>query len=250
MCSVYKDRFINASSVIEPNKVTIVAANYFNNSPDADSNALLHGVLYIENAVVVGGEKLTEEQIAESLDFITEKVEYFGLDGGKLIANLAQYRTRTGFFSRESIWKCLINTNPDVWWQGLCTTQPLTPFASRLLNGIPSSAACERNWSAHGNIHTSLRNRLSGQRVFYNIILYLKCSYFYCFLVEKLVAVQCNLKVCSEDSAYEYAPRPYPLIVLNNDKLIALNIEEEQNLNSSEDDSVDELPLSLRKAFP
>lgn len=121
------------------------------------------------------GEKLTEEEVSLAIDFISHKAGVLNLDGAKIIANLAQYRTKTGFFSRDTLWMSSIETHPVVWWQGLCTTQPLTQLAARILSGIPSSAACERNWSLHGNIHTPLRNRLSGQRV----KIFLICVFFY-----------------------------------------------------------------------
>lgn len=111
------------------------------------------------------GKYLKDDEILTAIEFISEKAGQLGLDKGLVIANVAQYRTKTGFWSRTSLWDCVNQTHPVIWWQGLCTTQALTPIASRILSGVPSSAACERNWSAHSNIHTIKRNRLATEKV-------------------------------------------------------------------------------------
>ncbi|KAH9360758.1 hypothetical protein HPB48_020237 [Haemaphysalis longicornis] len=71
----------------------------------------------------------------------------------------------------------------STWWEGLCFNEPLNPIAGQILQIPPSSAACERNWSEFGNVHTKLRNRLSGDRV------------------QKLVYVHSNLNVRKASSA-------------------------------------------------
>lgn len=128
-----------------------------------------------------------------AIDFIAQKARMLDLDSGAVVANLAHYRTQTGFYSRRSLWDSAESTHPVIWWQGLCTLQPLTPICSQILNGPPSSASCERNWSVHGNIHSKRRNRLAQEKV------------------EKLVAIQTNLKIC-ENIQHEYNQRPFPLL--------------------------------------
>lgn len=111
------------------------------------------------------GKYLKDDETLAAIEFISEKAGQLGLDRGLVIANVAQYRTKTGFWNRTMLWDCVNHTHPVIWWQGLCTTQALTPIAARILSGVPSSAACERNWSAHSKIHTITRNRLASEKV-------------------------------------------------------------------------------------
>jgi hypothetical protein len=127
------------------------------------------------------GGCLSDDDICNAFDFITEKSNHLKLDTGKVISNVAEYRSSSGFWSRKSIWESAKYINPTTWWSGLCTAQPLNPLASRLLQVPPTSAACERNWSAFGNIHTKLRNRLTTGNV------------------EKLVAIRWNLDLFNEE---------------------------------------------------
>ncbi|CAH1997534.1 unnamed protein product [Acanthoscelides obtectus] len=48
------------------------------------------------------GEYLNEDQLMEAIDFISEMARSLNLDVRKVVANLAQFRTKTGFFSRNS----------------------------------------------------------------------------------------------------------------------------------------------------
>ncbi|CAH2006273.1 unnamed protein product [Acanthoscelides obtectus] len=130
------------------------------------------------------------------------------LDVGKVVANLAQFRTKTGFFSRNSLWDSANRTHPVIWWQGLSTTQPLMPIASRILNGPPSSASSERNWSLHGLIHTSKRNRLSQDKI------------------QKLVIIHSNL-VINEKQTFIYDARPVPLLEETGKDYAVLSVHED-----------------------
>ncbi|XP_077485379.1 uncharacterized protein LOC144095562 [Amblyomma americanum] len=123
------------------------------------------------------GRHLDDAQIADSFEWISQQAGHLSLDIGKLFSNVAEYRTSAGTWSRTGVWDSAKHVAPSTWWQGLCTNQPLTPLACRLLQIPPSSASCERNWSRFGNVHTRIRNRLSGERV------------------RKLVYVQSNLAV-------------------------------------------------------
>lgn len=66
---------------------------------------------------------------------------------------------------RPSVWHSAQHISPSAWWDGLCASQTLALIPSRVLQIPPSSAACERNWSEFGNVHTKLRNRLTNDRV-------------------------------------------------------------------------------------
>lgn len=128
------------------------------------------------------GSCLSEDDICNAFDFITKKSNDLGLEIGKVMSNVAEYRNSSGFWSRKSVWESAKHINSTVWWSGLCNGQSLNPLASRLLQVPPTSAASERNWSAFGNVHTKLRNRLSTANV------------------EKLVAIRWNLDFFDEES--------------------------------------------------
>jgi len=86
-------------------------------------------------------------------------------DSQLLIADLGKYRTKTNFYSRHSVWESARRIEGDVWWRGLCASQPLQPLACRLLTARPSVGECERDWSVQGAIHTKTRKRLSNEKV-------------------------------------------------------------------------------------
>ncbi|XP_042146390.1 uncharacterized protein LOC121835913 [Ixodes scapularis] len=111
------------------------------------------------------GRNLDDAQIAGTFDWISKQAEHLSLDIGKLLSNLEEYRASTGIWSRAALWESAKHVEPSTWWQGLCTNQPLTPLACRLLQIPPSSATCERNWSQFGNVDKEVLNRLAGERV-------------------------------------------------------------------------------------
>lgn len=87
---------------------------------------------------------------------------HLALDIGKVLSNVAEYRTSSDSWSRSAVWEFAKRIAPTTRWQDFCTTQPLT---SHLLRIPPLSAAFERNWSIFGNMHTKSRNRLTCERV-------------------------------------------------------------------------------------
>ncbi|XP_071579235.1 uncharacterized protein [Temnothorax nylanderi] len=107
--------------------------------------------------------ELVEKQSA--FQFISKQCEFLNLEKGLVLANLAEFRTKTGFFSDSSIWEAAAHVSPATWWGGFCSDQNLYSIAMRLFNVPPSSAACERNWSTHGFVHSKIRNRLTNERV-------------------------------------------------------------------------------------
>ncbi|CAH1997063.1 unnamed protein product, partial [Acanthoscelides obtectus] len=155
------------------------------------------------------GEQLNEDQLMEAIDLISEMARSLNLDVGKVVANLAQFRTKTGFFSRNPLWDSANGTHPVIWWQGLCTSQPLMPIASRILNRPPSSASSERNWSLHGLIHTGKRNRLSQDKI------------------QKLVSIHSNL-VINGKQTFIYDARPVPLLEDTGKDYAVLSVHEDE----------------------
>lgn len=187
------------------------------------------------------GKQLNDHEVMIAIDFISQMADLSNLDVGEVVANLAHFRTETGFFSRDTLWKSATSTHPVIWWKGLCTLQPLMKIASRILNGPPSSASAERNWSLHGFVHTNKRNRLTQDKV------------------QKLVAIQSSLMCLNlyENGKYMYDPRPFPLLE-QSENVVDLIQDEEGGIveadsdadaySESEDsgsDSEEDLPLSF-----
>ncbi|CAH1973139.1 unnamed protein product [Acanthoscelides obtectus] len=86
-----------------------------------------------------------------------------------------------------------------------------------ILNGPPSSASSEINWSLHGLIHTSKRNRLSQDKI------------------QKLVAIH-NL-VINEKHTLIYDARPVPLLEDAGKDYAVLSVHEDEAEIESESDA-------------
>lgn len=87
--------------------------------------------------------QVVEKQTA--MTFIGEQCKHLDLNKGLVMANLAEFRTKTNFFADENMWEATNYTSPLTWWAGFCPEQPLFPIAQRLFSVPVSSAACERN---------------------------------------------------------------------------------------------------------
>ena len=138
-----------------------------------------------------------------------------------MLANLAELRTKTGFFSNDSLWMAVAYTKPAVWWGGLCADQPLYPLAQRLFNVPPTSASCERNWSTHGFIHSKSRNRLRNERV------------------QKQVAIKSNLRFTANTvSSPRKKRKPNKCLDFSVDPSTSASELTEANANAREEDDV------------
>jgi len=111
------------------------------------------------------GQVITDAAAIEAIDIIIQLAEHLKLDTSLVLSNLAEYRTKSGLWSRPQLCYSAQNIDPITWWQGLCTKQPLCPIAVQLLNLPPTSAGCEKNWSTFGRIHTRSRNKLLPNKV-------------------------------------------------------------------------------------
>lgn len=81
-----------------------------------------------------------------------------------VLAELANYRAKEGFFQKKFLWEALNNVSPTAWWSGFCSGTELAKVAVRFLELPTSSAACERTFSTYANVHTIKRNRLTNKR--------------------------------------------------------------------------------------
>lgn len=120
------------------------------------------------------------------------------VDETKAMAELANFSSQQDFFSMEFLWASLSKSlSPTAWWTGLCRQCQLTKVASRVLELPCTSAACERSFSAHANIHSRKRNRLTHERA------------------EKLVFVSQNLSLTEPTKKnYTFDQHSTPLPVL------------------------------------
>lgn len=129
------------------------------------------------------GANLNNTEISDAMSVILSISDWLQIDQGLVMANLAEYRTNTGLFGLPKIMESSSHCSPDVWWKGLATNEAISPIASKLLSVPCTSAACERNWSVFGKVHTKSRNRLKIDRV------------------EKLVAIRSNLNIVDNHRA-------------------------------------------------
>lgn len=107
------------------------------------------------------GIELNEDEEISAMDFICEKGRQLNLD---VMTDLANYRAREGLWAKTFVWSSLQNMSALTWWKGICKNKPLSKVALCLLTAPCTSAATERTFSVHGNIHSIKRNRLTTER--------------------------------------------------------------------------------------
>jgi len=112
------------------------------------------------------GESLSDVDILDAMEIIEKMAVDLKLDYNAIENNVAIYRSKTGIFSREILWKSVDSPdfNPLLWWQGKCREQPVMPVAERLLQLKPTACDCERVWSDYEETHSKRRNRLENTR--------------------------------------------------------------------------------------
>ena len=74
------------------------------------------------------------------------------------------YKAKAGILQTETVWAnaALAKMPPEAWYE--LYVKPWWPelalVGMRVLSQVISASSCERNWSAHGHIHSKIRNRL------------------------------------------------------------------------------------------
>jgi len=107
------------------------------------------------------GKHLTEEDAVDACEFIANLAKCTdGISEDDVLADLANYRSKSGLWSKPFIWSSCHKIEPLVWWTGMCSGRPLSVVATKILSLPPTSAACERSFSTYSNVHTAKRNRL------------------------------------------------------------------------------------------
>ena len=77
---------------------------------------------------------------------------------------LCIYKTKQGpMFSRETVWTNAAKMGPEEWYEMYVSPfhPELAMVGMRVLSQVISASSCERNWSAHGHIHSEVCNSLA-----------------------------------------------------------------------------------------
>ncbi|KAF2903685.1 hypothetical protein ILUMI_02480 [Ignelater luminosus] len=104
---------------------------------------------------------LSTGEIAQGLQYIHSLAKHLSnVDENKVLENLANFRSNSGFWEMQFVQDSAINPNisPVTFWKGICTEFPLRFVAEEVLTIPATSAATERSFSSYGNIHTKKRN--------------------------------------------------------------------------------------------
>ena len=80
---------------------------------------------------------------------------------GRVYGQLQNLRGRTGPFADDVKWYSSMSMAPVDWWSQFKEEEPdLVEICVLALSIAPTTGAAERNWSAHGYIHSQKRNTL------------------------------------------------------------------------------------------
>ena len=111
------------------------------------------------------GMHLTENEIVDAFEIIHNIAGNMpDIDESAIMGELADYRSNQKIFSKSFIWKAIHHTTPTAWGNGLCGSTSLSKLATGVLYLPPTSAAVERSFSKHANIHSLKRNKLTTDR--------------------------------------------------------------------------------------
>ncbi|KAF2891499.1 hypothetical protein ILUMI_14674, partial [Ignelater luminosus] len=107
---------------------------------------------------------LSAGEIVQGLQYIDSLARHLSnVDENKVLENLADFRSNSGFWEMQFVQDSAINPNlsPVTFWKGICIECRLRFVAEAVLTMPATSAATEKSFSSYGNIHTKKRNRLS-----------------------------------------------------------------------------------------
>ena len=93
------------------------------------------------------GQNITEEYAVDACELINNLAKTAGVSEEDVLADLACYRSKSGLWSKQFIWKSCVQATSLIWWKGSCLSRPLAKVAIKILELPATSAACERTFS-------------------------------------------------------------------------------------------------------
>lgn len=123
----------------------------------------------------------SESEMSEAIEFIANFSSDRNYSEETVLGDLAEFRSKQGFFSKTYLWKAAINTEPITWWKGFCDEKELSKVAVKILSLPASAASCERNWKVFSHTKTKKRNRLKIEKT------------------NKLVSIKFNLQLLDDE---------------------------------------------------
>lgn len=93
------------------------------------------------------GKYLTKEEKIDATQFILFLAKHLKFDESNVLSDLANYRTQSGLWSKNSVWDFLnvesegTRIEPLIWWNDVCLSSNLAIVASAVMQCPPSSAS-------------------------------------------------------------------------------------------------------------
>lgn len=84
-----------------------------------DSIKPIHLAAYLLDPKTLG-LGLTKDEDLEAMNFIHEVGENLCIN---VMAELANYKARDGFWSKRFTWEDVDSINPVTWWKGICSSK-------------------------------------------------------------------------------------------------------------------------------
>ncbi|KAJ1526530.1 hypothetical protein ONE63_008118 [Megalurothrips usitatus] len=100
------------------------------------------------------GAGFRDTEVMAGIKIVKGMATHLGLDVDSVVENLADFRTKSRFYSNDLIWESARKLNPVKWWGTFCQKQPLFPIADRLLK-----CPLQPHANGYGRIMTSSRIR-------------------------------------------------------------------------------------------
>lgn len=201
------------------------------------------------------GQNLINEEQVDAMEFISNVAENSpDLDGNQIMTELALYIAKDGFFSKSFLWKCCKTVPPLTWWKGFCASQQLSKVATKILGSPPTSAACERSFSAFANIQNKKKNRLENIRASKLVFIAQNIRLFEndnetsemslgrdTIATSEVIDANANLEViCIDNNENETETEINKNLAKNKNQLNLYNKEEDDYLTETETESEDE----------
>lgn len=114
------------------------------------------------------GKCLNPEEHSNAVEFIyqlSKKLDCLDVDARQVIADIGNFKNKTGPFSKKYLWAAINDTNGLNYWNAFCSETELSKITIKVLSLPATSAAVERTFSSYKDVHSLKRNRLTNERV-------------------------------------------------------------------------------------